>query len=417
MRARNPLCQFLVLFLVLANGHAQETFQLRDGDRVVFYGDSITEPRLYTAFVETYIVTRFPALHISFRDSAWGGDRVTGGRGGPIDVRLQRDVIAHKPTVFAVMLGINDGYGLPYDVDLFKTFTSGYEHILDVLRHALPDTRVTVMQPSPYDDFTRPGAFPGGYNAVLVRYGAFLREFGQRNGLVVADLNSLLAAVLKEATTIDPTLAQRIGGDRTHPGHAGHLILAQSLLKAWNAPPLVSLAEIDLSQRQVVHQRNTSISDLTIARNISWTQLDRALPFPVELRDPAVALAVRCSDFMQALDQELLRITGLPATQYRLRIDGETVAHLSREQFATGINLALFDTPMKSQAGRVHELTRKRNEVQFGRWRQVEVALEDAPLSSKQAALDALDQLEEALWHEQNAAAQPKAHHYELIPD
>ena len=39
---------------------AEGPFALRDGDRVVFYGDSITDQRLYTTFVETYVVTRFP---------------------------------------------------------------------------------------------------------------------------------------------------------------------------------------------------------------------------------------------------------------------------------------------------------------------------------------------------------------------
>jgi hypothetical protein len=78
---------------------AQSPFHLRDGDRVIFYGDSITEPRLYTSFVETYAITRFPGYHFEFRNSAWGGDRVSGGRGGAIDVRLQRDVIAHRPAL------------------------------------------------------------------------------------------------------------------------------------------------------------------------------------------------------------------------------------------------------------------------------------------------------------------------------
>ena len=41
---------------------AQGDFYLKDGDRVVFYGDSITEQRLYTTYTETYVVTRFPQL-------------------------------------------------------------------------------------------------------------------------------------------------------------------------------------------------------------------------------------------------------------------------------------------------------------------------------------------------------------------
>ena len=49
------------LFLALAAGlKAEGPFAIKDGDRIVFYGDSITDQRLYTTFVETYIVTRFP---------------------------------------------------------------------------------------------------------------------------------------------------------------------------------------------------------------------------------------------------------------------------------------------------------------------------------------------------------------------
>jgi hypothetical protein len=60
-------------------GKAQGPFPLKDGDRVVFYGDSITDQRLYTTFTETYVVTRFPALRVWFVHSGVGGDRVTGG--------------------------------------------------------------------------------------------------------------------------------------------------------------------------------------------------------------------------------------------------------------------------------------------------------------------------------------------------
>src|SRR3954464_4086878 len=83
-------------------------FYLKEGDRVVFYGDSITDQRLYTTYVETYVVTRFPKADITFVHSGWGGDRVGGGTGGMIDKRLKRDVFAYKPTVMTVMLGMND---------------------------------------------------------------------------------------------------------------------------------------------------------------------------------------------------------------------------------------------------------------------------------------------------------------------
>src|SRR2546425_1074351 len=94
-------------------------FYLRDGDRVVFYGDSITDQRLYTTFVETYVVTRFPRLKVSFVHSGWGGDRVTAGHGESIDLRLERDVFAYHPTVMTIMLGMNDASYRPFDQAIF----------------------------------------------------------------------------------------------------------------------------------------------------------------------------------------------------------------------------------------------------------------------------------------------------------
>jgi lysophospholipase L1-like esterase len=104
--------------------------------QVVFYGDSITDQRLYTTFVETYVVTRFPQMKVTFVHSGWGGDRVTGGGGGPIDLRLQRDVVAYKPNVMTIMLGMNDGSYRAFDKPIFDTYASGYQHIVESVTKA-----------------------------------------------------------------------------------------------------------------------------------------------------------------------------------------------------------------------------------------------------------------------------------------
>jgi lysophospholipase L1-like esterase len=164
-------------------------FYLHDGDRVVFYGDSITDQRLYTTFVETYAITRFPRMRLTFVHSGVGGDRVSGGGAGAIDVRLPRDVVAYKPTVMTIMLGMNDASYRAFDQKIFDTFATGYRHIIQSVKEALPGIRITVIEPSPYDDVTRPPMFEGGYNQVLVRYGDFVEALGREEKLAVADMN------------------------------------------------------------------------------------------------------------------------------------------------------------------------------------------------------------------------------------
>jgi lysophospholipase L1-like esterase len=255
-----------LLLVFLPSLFAQPGFYLHDGDRVVFYGDSITDQRRYTVFTESYVVTRFPGMHVTFVHSGWGGDRVSGGGGGPIDTRLARDVFAYKPTVLTIMLGMNDGRYRAFDPAIFNDYAQGYQHIVESVKAALPGIRFTAIQPSPYDDVTRAPTFTGGYNAVLVRYGQFLQELARKQSLDLADLNTPVVAALEKAKTIDPAVAAKLVPDRVHPDFAGHLLMAGALLKAWHAPALVTAVEIDAKKKRIVRQENTDAVELEASK-------------------------------------------------------------------------------------------------------------------------------------------------------
>jgi lysophospholipase L1-like esterase len=414
------LVQTLCLVAFFAHQARTESFALKDGDRVVFYGDSITDQRLYTTFTETYVVTRFPKLDVTFVHSGWGGDRVSGGGGGPIDVRLKRDVFAYKPNVMTIMLGMNDGSYRAFDEKIFDAYAKGYEHIIDSVKEVLPGIRITVIQPSPFDDVTQPPRFEGGYNAVLVRYSQFVKELAERQKLSVADLNAPVVAALEKAKTSDAELAKKIIPDRVHPGAGGHLLMAAELLKSWQAPALVSSAGIDASAKKVAETKRTVVSELKAGDGISWMQLDEALPMPVDLDDPVIALAVKSSDFLQALNQQTLKVAGLDTANFELKIDGEEMGSFTREQLAEGINLATLRTPMAKQAAAVHKLTLQHNNIHFQRWRQVQVPLAEGRTPRVQKAtqdlMAALDEEEADVVKEQRSAAQPRKHQFQLAP-
>lgn len=404
--------------VALASGRplAQDGFALRAGDRVVFYGDSITQARHYTAFVETYVVTRFPKLDVTFVHSGWGGDGVKGGAGGDIDHRLERDVMAYQPTVLTIMLGMNDGGQRPFDAALFEAYSSGYRHIVETVRRSRPGIRITVLQPSPYDDVTRAADFEGGYNAVLRRYGQFVKDLAATERLTVADLNDPVVRSLTRAQAADPAAAARLIPDRIHPGPQITLVMAQAVLEAWDAPATVTEVEIDAPRKAARVQVQTRVSDVRAGDGIAWTQEDEALPMPLDVQDPLTVLVLRSSDFVEALDRQPLRVVGLPGGSYELRVDGESVGTFGSDRLASGINLAELPTPMTRQAAEVHQLTLQHNLLHWLQWRQLQVAFEATPSPELTEALRALNALEATVVERQRAAAQPRPRRFDLRP-
>src|SRR5436309_10645835 len=97
----------LALLLAMPVAASRADFALRDGDTVVFLGDSITAARAYGKVIENYTLLRFPDRKVRFINAGWGGDTAAGGL-----ERLDADVFAHNPTVVTRAYGINDiGWG------------------------------------------------------------------------------------------------------------------------------------------------------------------------------------------------------------------------------------------------------------------------------------------------------------------
>lgn len=403
--------------------HKAAPFFLKDNDRVVFYGDSITEQKLYTTFIETYCVTRFPKRNFTFVHSGWGGDRVTGGGGGPIDLRLKRDVLAYKPTVVTICLGMNDASYRAFDQNIFNTYVNGYRHIIETLEKELPGVRLTLLTASAYDDVTHAPGFAGGYNSTLTTYGEAVKALGAEYNIPVADTNAPLVAALNRAETANPTVASQILPDRVHPRPGGHLVMAAAVLRAWNAPSMVADIEIDAQSGQVRQQENTRISGLKVNGDaLSFTHLDNALPWPFDrdpARNPEAALTLAVSDIEAMLNRDMLKITGLKGDRYQVNVDGKTIGIISANDLQNGVDLAaLPGLPTNEQAAMVLALTRKHNDLHSRRWRNVQLAdkrkgLDDVPDNVRQE-MDALDAQEVEAVKEQRLMAQPKPHRVEL---
>ncbi len=428
-------------------------FFLHDGDRVCFYGDSITEQRFYGADIQAYVRTRFPKLKVDFINSGVGGDRVTGGWAGPVDVRLARDVFPYKPTVVTIMLGMNDARYRPFDQDIFSTYTNGYEHIIESLQAHLPGVRIVLIQPSAYDDITTAPNFPGGYNGVLKIYSAFVKDLAAHHGLTCADANSPLVDVVQQVMNQNPTLAQGILPGRVHPSAAGEMVMAQAILQAWNAPSLVSSVSLDGSNAKVLSANHARVRHLeTSDDGLSWDETDESLPCPIvslhndwpqfppyeatrtatmsfpwstpkmdwNYTNTVMQATLAASHFYSSLDDENLQVTGLKHHSYRLLINGQETGVFSDKELDHGINLAEFHTPMLEQSYSVFDHVWQQIQWRYFAWREIQLKLSKDHDPAVQTAADdlvkALENEEARLAEEQYVVAKPRTMHYSLAP-
>ena len=340
---------------------AAQTFALKDGETVVFYGDSITAQRLYTKDVEEFVLTRYPQLHVRFVNAGVPGDTAAGGHAGTMAERVARDVAPCLPGMITVMLGMNDGgwgYGSPDQID--ADFQSRYNALLQTLRQAAPSAALTLISATPYDEITHGTEFPG-YSKMVDRLAgdvARIAAQAQSQGeppVLFADFHRPVQDALERARAQDPELAALLIPDRIHPAEAGHWIMATALMRAWHVDPVVSSVELRATDATVVASERTSVTGLRKSETgLEWTQLDDALPLPLDFNSAMTTLLLQISD-VNELDRQMLRVEGLPPGTYSLLIDGKPVAAFAHGELERGINLALYKTPMLDQARDIAE--------------------------------------------------------------
>lgn len=396
-------------------GHAADSakaFALHDGDRVVFYGDSITQDGGYASFAEEYCRSRFPTWDLRFYNSGVGGDTVAGGGSGEIGVRLERDVIRLKPTVVTLMLGMNDGGYKKLEPATLARFTDGYRAIVVKLKQALPGVRIYLIRSSPFDDFARPPNFDVGYADVLRQIGDAVAVIGREQQVAVVDFGSVVASGIQEAVQKNPDRAKHLLPDRVHPSPAGHIVMGAALLRAWQAPGVVARVEIDANRRELSVSENTKVSALRFeGGRVQWSELDGSLPLPLDFADANTELAQVAHADLDSIDSEILVLKGLQRGRYELRIDDQAVGVFEESELARGVNLARYNTPMRWQAYQVkwgaengHMLQRVQRQLLYG----------SAGNPSVISAADLLGSREESDQSTRSSSALPKERHYSV---
>lgn len=382
------------------------SFPFHNGDRVVFLGDSITEQKLYTTYLETYLLTRFPAWNLQFRNAGWGGDTsFLRTRGIPADQALQRDVLDLKPTVVTIDFSMNDaGYG-GFNQGLYDQHIRGERAIVKQLKDAgvLP----VVLTVSGFEK-KELGDPMQSYASTLEQFAAGDRMVAGEADVPFADQFHGFMQAISRIRSIDPNA--RISGDSVHPGQAGHLMMADLILTGLNAPPLVSSASLDGRNGHTIKTEgcrimNTKMQDGTL----TFSRLDDSLVFPIE---PSARPILQVVPVVQDIDRYLLQISHLKPGAYSVSINGTPTATYSAEELDNGVNLSYYDSPLTAQGQQILSHVYTKNNIYFDLWRNVR--LKDAP--DKDAQIRTRSDQIAAEEHQINDLRRPMVYQFSVVP-
>lgn len=368
----------LTLLTLLSCASLHADCMLKPGDRMVFLGDSITEQRIYTRYVMDYFALRYPGERIEFRNAGWVNDTAPGGL-----KRLERDVLALKPTVVSICYGMNDAGVTSYKQSIYDRYIGAVKELVDMLR--AKGIRVVLLTPGCVDESK--ASRLAGYNETLGRFASQLMDFAAKENIPAFNIHAPMLDVLNKAKAADPSFVMM--NDGIHPNSTGHAIMAYGLIKALGCAGAVSSATIDAAASRATCDR-CKVSDLKVADDaITFTRTDDALP---AYFDDSAWAVFKYFPIVRDLDSYRLKVTGLKPGKWLVLAEKADLGTFTSEELASGVELADAPGPWKPVAQEVDKVTAQQEDFYYTRWRQLQLGrIPEACNMEKQALLEKMD--------------------------
>jgi lysophospholipase L1-like esterase len=173
----------------------QPKFELRDGDRVVFLGNTLIERAQKYGYWETMLTARYPNKNITFRNLGWSGDTVWAESRGMFDPpavgykRMIEHVGRLKPTVIFVGYGNNEAFA---GQERLPAFLTQYLKLLDDLVGAsAKGVRFVLLSPMLHESIAPNFLDVKTINANIEKYAAVVEDVANARECHFLDLLKL----------------------------------------------------------------------------------------------------------------------------------------------------------------------------------------------------------------------------------
>lgn len=200
--------------------------------RLALCGDSITEQRLYTSYVEAYLLACAGRQDISVFQFGWGGENAD-QFGNRID---RGDLDAFMPTAAVIAYGANDGANQVWQPWVQTMWTGRVNGILSRLKRRYPATAACTVISSPTlfqvnSEGTNAAAVAVS-NDTLGRFRDLDIGFATEHATGFADVRQRMVETAAAAQAALGPAYRFAGRDGVHPGPNGHLMIAYEVLRA-----------------------------------------------------------------------------------------------------------------------------------------------------------------------------------------
>lgn len=323
-------------------------FELKNGDRVVFLGNSLFENDFQYGYLELALTTRWPDRDVTYRNLGWTGDNVYGVARGTItnpptgyDLLMEHLTKAQPTLVFIAYGGIEaqDGEaGLP-------SFTEGLGKLLDKIDQL--GAKAILLSPIPILAADSAQSL-AKRNAMLEVYASAIAKMASERSKRYIDLFKPIQEISKQTSLTDNGI---------HLNETGYYYLTTILERSLGLGPRT--ASISITTAKQTAQASGPAKLLSAGNtneNLRFTIDERYLPLPTP------------TDAKELPDQgQVLKITGLKKGFYTLTADNEELITASAKQWEEGVSIRQGSS--FEQVRELRQMILKKNELFFFQYR------------------------------------------------
>ena len=326
-----------VAFLSFRGSKAQSSLQ--EGDTLLICGDSITDQKMYSVYIEDYLLMTQPVKNVRAIQIGWSGENVQ-----HFANYWQQVGLMFHPTLATTNFGMNDG---GYDLISDKTrdgFRDGTKKMIAQFKAAGVRT-VFVGTSGGVDSyyFKNPkhkDVSAISYDQTLGHLSDVAKDIAHSEKEPFVDLHTLTLNTMAAAkAALGEKFAVTGNSDGVHPQPDGHLIMAYAYLKAMGMNGNIGTITYDMALDKA---ETDDAQQIMSAGNGEITLQSSRYPFcffgDVGSSDGTAGI-LPFLPFNQDLNRYMLIVKNLKSAKAKITWGTET-KEFTREQLSAGINLA-----------------------------------------------------------------------------